>query len=324
MFDLNDVAIFIQIVEAGSFAGAARRMGVPSNTLSRRVKQLEETMGVRLLHRSTRKLALTDAGRSLFEQSVIQVTDLLEVSRRFTDGSQEPAGRIRVAVPADFFDLFHMEFVASFLQRYPKIQLDFLLSDNHMDLIAEGVDLAFRAGVLPDSSLVARKILTGSRMLAASPDYLKKHGTPTDASALGEHLCIFPSSPSGQTTWHLVGPHDAAHITVSGRVCANTAQAQLKAAVAGLGICFLPRPILYASLKNQSLVQVLPDVRQQGNDLFVVYPSRRQIPRAVSIFVEQATAHLLEEMAGQQLPQASPPHDQEAHGQAAPALQKAK
>lgn len=297
MFDLNDVALFIQIVEAGSFAGAARRLGVPSNTLSRRVKQLEESTGVRLLHRSTRKLALTDAGRSLFEQSSSQIGELLEVSRRFVDGSQEPAGRIRVAVPADFFDVFLMSFVASFLQRYPRIQLEFLLSDTRMDLIAEGVDLAFRAGELPDSSLVARKILTGSRLLAASPEYLEKHGTPTEVGALHEHLCICASNPAGQTVWQVTGPQGAEQVMVSGRVCANTVQAQLKAAVAGLGVCFLPWSILYASLRDGCLVEVLPGVSQPGNDLFVVYPSRRQIPLAVSIFAEQAVAHLLDEIA---------------------------
>jgi LysR family transcriptional regulator AphB len=301
MFDLNDVAIFIQIVEAGSFASGARRMGVPSNTLSRRVKQLEDTMGVRLLHRSTRKLALTDAGRALFEQSASQIGELLEVSRRFVDGSQEPAGRVRVAVPADFFDVFHMEFVARFLAQYPKIQLEFMLSDNRVDLIAEGIDLAFRAGALPDSSLVARKIFIGSRLLAASPGYLQKHGTPSTFTELAEHLCIFPANPSGQTAWHFAGPQGEAQVVVRGRVCANTAQAQLKAAVAGLGICFLPGTILYASLQSETLIEVLPECRQQDIDLFIVYPSRRQIPLAVSTFAEQAIAHLLEETARQQL-----------------------
>ena len=300
MFDLNDVAIFVQIVEAGSFAGGARRMGVPSNTLSRRVKQLEETLGVRLLHRSTRKLALTDAGRALFEQSATQIGELLDVSRRLVDSSQEPAGRVRIAVPADFFDIFQMDFVARFLAQYPKIQLEFLLSDNRVDLIAEGIDLAFRAGPLPDSSLVARKIFIGSRKLAASPDYLEKNGTPTHVSELNEHLCIFPSSPTGQTAWHFSGPQGQADILVTGRVCANTARGQLNAAVAGLGICCLPELILYASLKSGCLIEVLPAFHQPDIDLFIVYPSGRQIPLAVSTFVEQAVAHLLEETSRQQ------------------------
>jgi len=299
MLDLNDLALFVQIVEAGSFAGGARRMGVPSNTLSRRVRQLEETLGVRLLHRTTRKLALTDAGRALFEQSASQVGELLDVSRRFVDGSDEPAGRVRVTAQADFFDVFQMDFVARFLEQHPKIQLEFVLSDNHVDLIAERIDVAFRAGALPDSSLVARKILVSSRVLVASPDYLKTHGTPAAIEKLSEHQCIFPATPSGSTTWRFTGPQGEAQCEVTGRVCANTAQAQLKAAAAGMGICFLPKPIAFASLTAGTLVEVLPDYRQRDIDMYVVYPSRRQIPAAVTAFVEHAVGHLLEEMGRQ-------------------------
>lgn len=295
MFDLNDVALFVQIVDAGSFAGAARRTGAPSNTLSRRMKLLEEAMGVRLLHRSTRKLVLTGAGETLYERSASQVIELIEVSRQLAQGSQEPTGRIRVAAPADFFEVFQMDFVADFLSRYPKVELDFVLSDLRTDLIAEGIDLAFRSGALPDSSLVARKVSTGRRILAASQRYLDLYGTPEDVRALGEHACIRPSHSSTQTHWNLIGPQGAIQVGVSGRFCANTAQSQLKAAMAGLGICLLPEPILRSSLNAGHLVQLLPDYSQQNSDLSIVYPSRKQIPLAVSVFVTQAVAHLQEQ-----------------------------
>lgn len=297
MFNLNDVAIFAQIVDAGSFAEAARRTGAPTNTLSRRVKQLEESMGVRLLHRSTRKLTLTDAGEALYEQSASQVMSLIEVSRQFAHGSQEPTGRVRIAAPADFFEIFQMDFVADFLARYPKVKLDFVLSDQRADLIAEGIDLAFRSGTLPDSNLVARKVSTGRHILAASSQYLDAYGTPENIDALGEHACIRKSHSSAQTHWHLVGPQGPVQVGVSGQFCANTAQSQLKATVAGLGICLLPEPILRTSLKSGRLVQVLPAYAHQNNGLFIVYPSRKQIPLAVSTFVEQAVAHLLEQSA---------------------------
>lgn len=296
MFDLNDIAIFIQIVDAGSFAAAARRSGVPANTLSRRIKQLEEHMGVRLFHRSTRKLALTDAGKSLYRQSATQINELSEVSRQLSSGSGEPTGRIRIAAPSDFFEIFQMEFVADFLSRYPKIHLDFALSDQRVDLIAEGMDLAFRAGVMPDSSLVARKINTGRRILAASQKYLDTYGVPKDIYALSQHTCILPTHAQGQSTWYLDGPLGGAQIVITGRFSANTAQAQLKAAINGLGICFLPEPILRASLRGSLLVEVLSDYDQQNNDLFIVYPSRNQIPLAVRKFVEEAIAHLQGEL----------------------------
>ncbi|MNL95639.1 HTH-type transcriptional regulator DmlR [compost metagenome] len=296
MFDLNDIAIFIQIVDAGSFAGAARRMGVPANTLSRRIKQLEQYMGARLFHRSTRKLSLTDAGHSLYGQSATQINTLSEVSRQLLAGSGEPTGRIRIAAPSDFFEIFQMDFVADFLSRYPKIHLDFALSDQRVDLIAEGMDLAFRAGIMPDSSLVARKINTGRRILAASQTYLDTYGIPIDIYALTHHLCILAPNVSGQSTWHLDGPLGAAQIVISGRFSASTAQAQLKAAINGLGICFLPEPILRSSLKGGALVEVLADYDQQNNDLFIVYPSRNHIPLAVRTFLDEAVAHLQGEL----------------------------
>ncbi|MFK7698462.1 LysR family transcriptional regulator [Pseudomonas caspiana] len=292
MIDLNDVAIFIQVVDAGSIAGAARRIGAPSNTLSRRIKQLEENLGARLLHRSTRKLTLTDAGKSLYEQSAAQITQLIEISSELLNGSQEPAGRVRVAAPADFFELFDMNFVADFLARYPRVQLDFLLGDQRNDLIAEGIDLAFRAGAMPDSSLVARKVKTGRRLLAASPAYLAARGVPQDIHALGHHDCVCFPHPSGQTSWNLASATGPARVDIVGRLCASTAQAQLKATLAGLGICFLPESVLRQSLKSGRLVEVLPDYGQQNNDLFIVFPSRKQIPLAVSTFVDEAVAHL--------------------------------
>lgn len=296
MFDLNDIAVFIQIVEAGSFAAAARRTGTQANTLSRRIKQLEENMGVRLLHRSTRKLVLTDAGKSLYEKSAEQINDLLEVSRQVSGGAQEPTGRIKIGAPADFFEVFQMSFVSGFLSRYPKVYLDFVLSDQRADLIAEGIDLAFRSGVMPDSSLVARKIKTSRWCLAASQQYLDAYGIPRDVEELSNHNCIVPSHPSGQSTWSLIGSSGVEHIGVAGRFSANTAQAQLKAAIAGLGICFLPEPILRSSLRRGQLVEVLSDYGQQSNDLFVVLPSRKQVPLAVSKFVEEAVSHLQAEL----------------------------
>ncbi|MDB5983662.1 MAG: LysR family transcriptional regulator [Pseudomonas sp.] len=292
MLDLNDIAIFVQIVDAGSFVGAARRIGVPSNTLSRRIKQLEENLEVRLLHRSTRKLVLTEAGQSLYERSAAQISQLIEVSREFVGGSQVPAGRVRVAAPADFFEIFLMSWIEDFLARYPKVHLDFVLSDERSDLIAEGIDVAFRAGVLPDSSLVARRISTGRQMLAASPAYLQAHGAPVDIDALADHACIRSSDASGQKAWQLVGPHGPVQISVSGRFSANTAQAQLKAAAAGLGICLLPEAILRGSLKAGLLVEVLAGYGRPNNDFSLVYPSRRQIPAAVTAFVEHAVVHL--------------------------------
>lgn len=292
MIDLNDLSLFVQIVDAGSFAGAARRSGAPSNTLSRRMKLLEEAMGVRLWHRTTRKLVLTDAGEALYKRTAAQISDLLATSRQLSEGSHEPSGRVRVAAPADFFEFLQMDFVADFLARHPKITLEFVLSDLRIDMIAEGIDLAFRAGSLADSSLVARKVTTSRRVLAASLDYVERYGYPKDVPALSEHTCIRPSSPAGSSVWNLQGPDGAIQAVVNGRFCANTARSQLKAALAGLGICLLPESILGSSLANGRLVRVLPEYNEKDNDLSIVYPSRKQIPLSVSVFAAQTMAYL--------------------------------
>ncbi|MBU6957805.1 LysR family transcriptional regulator [Pseudomonas sp. CVAP len=295
MLDLNEVAMFVQVVQAGSFASAARRMGMPANTLSRRISQLEEHLGVRLLQRSTRKLVLTEAGRSLHDRSATQVNDLIEAARHLAGESQEPSGAVRVAAPADFFDVYLMDWVAEFFQQYPGVQLDFLLSDSRDDLIDKGIDVAIRAGDLPDSSLVARRVGTGSQVLAASPGYLQVHGTPDTVQALSMHECIRRSRQAPRTAWNLDGPQGFVSVEVTGRFSANTAQAQLKAAVAGLGICLLPMAILRESLQAGRLIQVLPEHGRFNNGLYIVYPSRRQVPRAVSVFAEQLIKHLRED-----------------------------
>ncbi|MFU2317073.1 LysR family transcriptional regulator [Rahnella sp. PCH160] len=286
MLDLNDVALFVKVAESGSFAGAARRVGLPPNTLSRRVQHLEDTLNVRLLHRSTRKLTLTDAGKRLYEHSADKINGLHEVSRLLVGANQEPMGNIRVAAPADFFEIYLMEWIADFLSLYPGLYIDFVLSDTLSDMIAEGIDVAFRGGVLKDSSLVARKISTGRRILAASQAFLDQHGIPADIHELGNFQCIRASNQSDQTVWHLTGEEGEFEIEVGGRFCANTAQAQLKAALYGLGICLLPESLLQESLKNGRLVPVLPMYGQPNNDMSIVYPSRRHIPLAVSVFVE--------------------------------------
>lgn len=288
MLNLNEVAVFIQVVQSGSFAQAARRLGMPSNTVSRQVQQLEEHLGVRLLQRSTRKLTLTDAGRQFHDHSAVQVQELMRAAQQLTDGTQAPTGTVRVAVPADFFDFFQMDWVGDFLKTYPGVRLDFILSDAIADLIADGIDVAFRGGALPDSSLVARRLGNQRTHMAASPRYLKARGMPTDLAALKEHDCITSSRLAEHAVWRLDGPAGVVEFDVGGSFSANTAQAQLKAALAGLGICLLPSVLMSRHLRDGALEDVLPAYGRPGGGLSVVYPSRKHVPRAVTAFVDAA------------------------------------
>lgn len=293
MLDLNQMALFVQVVQAGSFAEAARRLAMPPTTLSRQVAQLEDALQARLLQRTTRKLTLTDAGRTLFDQCAGQIDALKNAASQLAGDSEAPKGAIRVAASAGFFEFFQMEWIAEFLERYPGVQLEFVLADAMADFIGEGIDVAFRgSSELPDSSLVARKVASGYLALAASPAYLAARGTPRTVADLAAHDCIRALGQAGPTTWRLNGPDGSTQIAVTGRFSANTGPAQKKAAIGGLGICLLPIGSLQSSFRSGELVEVLPGVASSVGNMYVVYPSRRHVPRAVTAFVEMTVQRL--------------------------------
>ncbi|MBW8715632.1 MAG: LysR family transcriptional regulator [Variovorax paradoxus] len=287
MLDLNDIAMFVQVVRHGSFAAAARRLGLPPNTVSRRIQQLEAQLGTRLMQRSTRRLTLTSAGRAFHERCAGAVDGLVEAGQALITGSQQPSGLVRVAATADFFDFFPMEWVAGFLAAHPLVRVDFVLSDARADLIAEQIDIAFRGGALPDSGYVGRKLL-GARTdgMVASPAYIAARGAPATLQELAEHDCVTSPHPSGRALWRLAGPGGAEEeVQVAGRFSGNTAQALRKAALAGLGIALLPPTMARLDLEAGRLVPVLPQYQRTGQGLSVLYPSRKHLPLAVSAFI---------------------------------------
>ncbi|MBC3372626.1 LysR family transcriptional regulator [Pseudomonas sp. SWRI92] len=287
MLDLNDVALFVQVVRSGSFAEAARRLGMPSNTVSRRVQQLEAQLGARLLQRSTRKLTLTNVGEGFYERCVVAVDGLLDAGQALMQGSDEPSGLVRIAAMADFFDFFPMEWIADFLAAHPRVQLDFVLSDARVDLIADRIDVAFRGGALLDSGYVGRQLLGNvGDGLVASPAYIAARGMPASLDDLAHHHAVTFAHPSGLSHWRLVGPDGVeAEVQIPSRFNANTAQALRKATVAGLGIAVLPSALSRMDLDAGRLVRVLPHYQRHGFGLNVLYPSRRQLPLAVSAFI---------------------------------------
>lgn len=286
MIDLNDIAMFVQVVRSGSFAEAARRLGMPPNTVSRRILQLEAHLGTRLLQRSTRKLTLTSAGQGFHERCAGAVDGLLEAGQALLTGSNEPSGLVRVAAPADFFDFFEMEWVSEFLSAHPRVRLDFVLSDAKADLIAEQIDVAFRGGSLRDSGYVGRQILDPRSVgMVASPSYIAARGAPHSLQDLVNHDCVIAAHPGGYATWRLVGPNGEEEVQVASRFSGNTAQALRKAAVAGLGIALLPSVMARLDIQAGVLVPVLPHYQPNSYGMNVLYPSRRQLPLAVSAFI---------------------------------------
>jgi len=297
MLDLNDISLFVQVVRFGSFAEAGRRLGIPANTVSRRIQELEEQLGARLMQRSTRKLKLTNAGHELYGNSAAAVDGLQQAGEDLIAGARIPRGLIRVAMPADFFDFYKMEWVAEFLAVHPQVRIEFVLSDATVDLIEEGIDVAFRGNATRGPNYVVRKIETRSIGLVASPAYLAARGTPATLQDLTRHDCLFVPQTRDCATWRLQGPDDAEEeeVTVTGRVMANTAQAIRKAAIAGLGIALTP--ILgTADFAAGRLVPVLPQYMRRNLGMSVVYPNRAHLPLAVSAFIDSVVGRVRAEI----------------------------
>ena len=298
VLDLNDIGLFVQVIRFGSFAEAGRRLGIPANTVSRRIQELEEQLGARLMQRSTRKLSLTDAGHELYANSAAAVDGLQQAGEDLIAGARVPKGLVRVAMPADFFDFYRMEWVAEFLDAYPQVRIELVLSDATVDLIEEGIDVAFRGSQTRNPNYVQRKIQNRSIGLVASPSYLAARGMPTTVQELAQHDCLFVPEARDFATWRLQGPDGVEEeVTVTGRVMANTAQAIRKAAIAGLGIALAPM-LETADLDEGRLVPVLPQYVRRNLSLSVVYPNRTHLPLAVSAFIDSVVGKLRNELSG--------------------------
>ena len=203
MLDLNDIVVFARVVEARSFTAAARLLGMPKTTVSRRVAALEREVGVRLVQRTTRSLNITDAGRLYYEQSSQALRTIEDANLRLQEARAEPSGTIRVSAPSGFAVNFLNRAVFDFLGAFPKTQVELLLSDDKLNLVENRIDLAFRTGILPDSTLTARKLGSAHRILCASPDYLARCGDPVAAAETATApLPLTSAVPAvGRSTW---------------------------------------------------------------------------------------------------------------------------
>ncbi|MGT2477467.1 LysR family transcriptional regulator [Paraburkholderia terrae] len=299
MIDLNDLAMFVQVVRAGSFSEAARRLGMPANTLSRRIDQLEGQLGTRLLHRSTRKLATSTEGQALFERYAPALDQILEIARLHAD-EQAPSGSVRVAAMAGLFELIGMKWLVEFYARYPHISVEFLLDDTPTDLISERVDLALRMGIETGSGFKVRRLAPNAMILAASPAYLERRPAPRTLRELPDHDCLTISNRRGRNTWRLQGPRGTQEVSVNSRFAVNDMRVLAQACIAGLGIALLPQLIFEPGLAQGKLTRVLPTYRRASADLGLqlVYTSRPPVPPAVAVFAEFLLEKLGETMTG--------------------------
>jgi DNA-binding transcriptional LysR family regulator len=270
MSDFDDILAFTRVVESESYTKAARRLGISKSMVSRRVARLETKLGTRLLVRSTRGLAPTEAGRVFAERAARALAELEEAEAAAGEGEREPSGALRLAAPLSFGTLHLGPALADFAQNYPRIAVDVAFSDRFVDLIEDGFDAAIRIGVLRDSSLIGRKLSPIRALVAASPDYLRRHGHPATPRDLLQHRCLSYSGIAAEEQWRFrIGGRWQA-IKPPGSFRADNGEVLRDAAAAGLGITALPSFILAPALEGQALAPILTDFALPERGLYVL------------------------------------------------------
>ena len=290
MADLNALAVFAKVVEAGSFSEAARRLKMPISTVSRRVAELEDQLGVRLIERSTRNLRLTELGAEVLEHAIrsAELSDAVEsiVSNRLADVS----GTLRLSSMPSVSDTLTTPLVTAFQASYPNVRVQILVTERMVDLIADGIDLAFRLGPLKDSSLVARRILTYRHRLVASPSYLKDREPPRTPQDLLSHRLLTFSYWRPENSWTFVHKNgrDKETLTFQPHLAMNDFAGLAPALVAGAGIGDLPPVVQPTLIEEGRLVEVMPDWRFRAHDLSLVHAENRHLSKPCRLFKEFA------------------------------------
>lgn len=282
-----DIEALVAVVESGTFSAAGERLGVAKSVISRRVSQLEQRLGSRLLHRTTRRLSLTDAGRNFYQRAVQILADLDDAEQGVSTASAELRGILKVAAPLSF-GLAHLSSaLTDFLDQHPAIEVNLDLNDRNVNLVEEGFDLAVRIGELQDSTLVARRLGTSRMVTCASRAYLERHGEPLHPDDLQRHTGLQYSNISYKQHWQFVtGDGKTLQAQPQIRIRANNGEALACAAVAGMGITTGPTFILGRYLKEGKLQRILTDYRRPSLGIFAVTPPGRLVPQRVQLFIE--------------------------------------
>jgi DNA-binding transcriptional LysR family regulator len=284
---LAAIEAFVRVAECGSFSKAAERLHSSKSVVSRQVGALEAELGARLLHRTTRALTLTEAGRSYFEQAARILTDLAEANASVGQLQAAPRGRLRVSAPMSFGFLHLAPAVPDFLDRYPDVEIELAMNDRYVDLVDEGFDMAVRIGKLEDSSLVARKLAPARRTVCAAPAYLQARGIPASPDDLKAHECLCYSNVGLSQEWRFVRPDGRPWpVEVRGRLHANNGDALRAAALRGFGLAVLPSFLVGHDFQSGALVSVLDAFMAQDSAVHAVYPHARHLSPKVRAFVD--------------------------------------
>lgn len=286
--NLNEVSVFVKVVEVGSFVGAALQLDMPKSTVSAKVSALEQRLGVTLIRRTTRRLFVTDAGQDYYQQCVQALHQIAMAEDQVGQRQSIPQGLLRITAPVELGETLLPNVIVEFQKHYPEVNLELILADRQVDLVSEGVDLAIRAGDLKDSSLIAKKL--GSAYFApfASSKYLKTYGTPKSPKDLKDHFCIL-FTPLGTTGWQLNSPKGSQFINLKKRMLINDLNLIKSLVVAGVGIALLPTFFCQTELEDKNLVRILSDWKSNSRPVQFVYAHQKYVPKKLSAFLSVAT-----------------------------------
>lgn len=284
MTNLGDLEVFASVAASGSMSLAAKELGLSPAVISKRIKRLEEKLGARLFQRTTRQISLTEAG-SGFYQRVLAVLEGLEEAEDFVSGrSNNLTGTLKVSASTSFGRMHIAPHLRGFMERYPDLAINLVLSDEFTDLVAGGFDLAIRIADLADSSLVAKRLAPVRRVLCASKSYVETYGVPESIFDLKNHRCL---PAHNNELWRLEGPDGAVHFRPEGMLVTNSSEVIREAVISGLGIALRSTWDVGQELKDGRLVQLMPQYEGSSNiTLSAVYPSRRFLPAKVRLFID--------------------------------------
>lgn len=293
-YDANDLLIFARVVELGSFSRAAERIGLPKSTVSRRIGLLEESLGERLMIRTTRRLQLTEFGQVLLEHARQVVAEVEAVSALAQYRQARPSGRLRVSMPSDFANLLLIDMLAAFVALHPAILLELDLSPRRVDLLGEQFDIAIRMGDLPDDALLAaRKLSVFTTGLYAAPAYLAERGDPVSPDDLSRHEALRLLGRNGEALkWTLLRGEQRLALDPPGRTVANSPELLIRLARAGSGITAVPEYFAAPWVRAGELRRVLPDWCLPSSTAWAVFPGRRLMPAKTRAFLDMLASAL--------------------------------
>ncbi len=292
MDGIGTIPVFVAVAENQGFAAAARQLGVSKSAVSKRISQMEERLGVLLIHRSTRRISLTEAGERYLVHAVEALAAAQEAEDAVSAMQGAPQGRLRINTPMSFGRLHVAPLISGFLETHPHIEIDMVMDDRILDLIEGGFDVAVRAGQLDDSAMIARKLAPLHSVLCASSRYLADRGTPHHPEELTAHNCLHYAYSRDFQEWNFNGPQGPVRIRTSGSFQVNNSEALREALIGGSGIGRLPTFIAGPDIAAGKLTRLLDDYQMPHQTLYAMFPERRHLPVKVRVFVDYLVSQI--------------------------------